>query len=277
MTGKSKLTAALFLAAFCPTGVAAPVTIRDPGTFVVDQAGIVGSYRAALENLLRELEQKSGAQVKLLTVPNLQGEDVFTFTQRHAETWKLGQKGKDNGALIVVVPKSSGQKGELRVQTGYGLEGALPDSFIGETSRRVVDQYMRRGQVAEGVAVLTQEVANKVAKESNITLGSGPTVPVQRTRRDHSPPAGLVCGGILPLIIFILIMRAIVGRRRSGRRWGGGVWDALVIADMVGRMAGGGRRGGWGGSSGFGGGFGGSGGSFGGGGRLGGGGGGASW
>ena len=254
---------------------AAQVTIPDPGTFVVDQAGLVGGHRSSLENLLRELEQKTGAQVKLLTVPHLQGEDVFTFTQRHAEIWKLGQKGKDNGALIVVVPKSQGQKGELRVQTGYGLEPMLPDSFIGELTRSVVEQYMRRGQVAEGVAALTVAVANKVAQASNITLGGAASLPMPRSRKTRSPPSGLVCGGVLPLIILILIMRGMFGRRQNRRRWGGGVWDALILGQMLGGL--GGRRGGWGGSRGFGSGFGGFGGSFGGGGRFGGGGGGASW
>lgn len=277
MAGKRGLWPGFILVSLLAGMARAQVTIPDPGTFVVDQAGIVGGHRGSLESALRELEQKTGAQLKLLTVRSLQDEDVFTFAQRHAEAWKLGKKGKDNGALIVVVPKSPGQKGELRVQTGYGLEAALPDSFIGELSRSVVERYMRPGRVADGVAALTMGVANKVAQSANITLGGGASLPVPHSQRQPARPTGLVCGGILPLIIFILILRYMFGRRRYRRRWAGGAWDWLVIADMLGRMGGGGRRGGWGGSSGFGRGFGGSGGSFGGGGRFGGGGGGASW
>ena len=103
--------AAPCLAAFCVVAFAAvaraEVTVPDPGTFVVDRAGIVdGRVEAQIESWLRELAQKTTAQVKVLTVSNLDGEDVFEFAQRHAELWKLGRKGRDNGALIVVVPKS---------------------------------------------------------------------------------------------------------------------------------------------------------------------------
>ena len=134
---------------------------------------------------------------------------------------------------------------------------------------------MKQGQVAEGVAALTSAVANRIAQASNVSLGAVPSLPVQRARRPQIPPKGLLCGGVLPLIVFILIMRSMFGRRRNRRRWGGGVWEALILGQMLGGL--GGRRGGWGGSRGFGGGFGGFGGSFGGGGRFGGGGGGASW
>lgn len=276
MTGKARVAAFLLWGGFAVCGASGQVTIPDPGTYVVDQAGITGAYRGTLETLLRELEEKTTAQVKLLTVKSLQGEDAFAFAQRHAEAWKLGKPGKDNGVLIVVVPKSAGQRGELRVQVGYGLEPILPDSYNGELTRGVVTQYMQKGQVAEGIAALTSAVANRVALASNITLGGGASLPGRISQKQPSPPAGLVCGGIVPLIILILIMRAIFGRRRYGRHWGGGVWEAMILGQMLGGV-GRGRRSGWGGSRGFGGGFGGFGGSFGGGGRFGGGGGGASW
>jgi uncharacterized protein len=113
------------------------VTVRDPGTFVVEQR---------LEGWLRELEQKTTAQVKVLTVDSLDGEDVFAFAQRHAELWKLGRKGKDNGVLLVVVPKKAGQQGEIRIHTGYGEEGTVPDSWCGSLARATRDRYLKRNQ-----------------------------------------------------------------------------------------------------------------------------------
>ncbi|HUU85199.1 MAG TPA: TPM domain-containing protein, partial [Phycisphaerae bacterium] len=114
----------------------AEVTIPDPGTFVVDRANVIDAqYENALEGWLRELEQKTTAQVKVLTVATTDGEDWFGFVQRHAELWKLGQADPENGALIALKPKSAVESGEIRVHSGRGLEGPLPDSWCGSASR----------------------------------------------------------------------------------------------------------------------------------------------
>ena len=119
------------------------VFVPDPGTYVVDSAGIIdpGTERQ-LEGWLRELEQKTTAQVKVLTVDSTQGEPFFSFVHRHAEAWKLGRKGQDNGALIALALKER----KVRIHTGYGLEGALPDSWAGSASRAVASQFFRQAQ-----------------------------------------------------------------------------------------------------------------------------------
>ena len=115
----------LLTSLLCSTTVYGEILISDPGTYVVDTAGVIQtSDRRQLEGWLRELEQKTTAQVKVLTVQTTEGEDIFSFVQRHAEAWKLGQKGKDNGALIALAL----QERRVRIHTGYGLEGVLPDS-----------------------------------------------------------------------------------------------------------------------------------------------------
>ncbi|MCH7885569.1 MAG: TPM domain-containing protein [Planctomycetes bacterium] len=130
-----------------PKALRAEVTIRDPGSYVVDRAGIIDDrVERQLEGWLRELEQKTTAQVKVLTVSSTDGEDVFGFVQRHAELWKLGRKGKDNGVLIVVVPKSPGQKGIVRIQPGYGFEATMPDSWCGSLARGIRDQYLKKNR-----------------------------------------------------------------------------------------------------------------------------------
>ena len=92
----------LLLALFPSLGTG-EITIPDPGSYVVDQAGVIeGPVKTQLEGWLRELEQKTTAQVKVLTVASTEGEDFFTFVHRHAEQWKLGKKGQDNGALIAL-------------------------------------------------------------------------------------------------------------------------------------------------------------------------------
>ena len=175
MRGRSQLFSTLFVALLVlwavPRALRAEITIRDPGTFVVDTAGIIDdNVQGRLEGWLRELEQKTTAQVKVLTVETTDGEDFFGFVQRHAESWKLGQKGKDNGALIGLAVKER----RVRIHTGYGLEGVLPDSWAGSISRAVAGQYFRKGQYAEGLSRLTIAVANKVADAENVKLSGIP-------------------------------------------------------------------------------------------------------
>ena len=249
----------------------ANVTVRDPGTFVVDRAGIIDDrVERQLEGWLRELEQKTTAQVKVLTVPTTDGEDFFTFVQRHAELWKLGRAGRDNGALIAVAVKEH----QVRIQTGYGIEPILPDSWCGTVSRKVFAAHFKRGAYSEGIFQGTVAVANKVADAANVTLTG---IPDFRFAASRGAPVPAVCGvGLVPFIVFIILISSMRRGRYYGR-WGGGrLMEGLFWGAMINNMMGG-RRSSWGGG-GFGGGSGGGfGGSFGGGGRFGGGGGGASW
>ena len=177
--------APLALVLWCAATAAAEVTIRDPGTFVVDQAGVMTSAdRAKVEGWLRELEQKTGAQVKILTAASTDGEDAFQFGHRHAELWKLGRKGKDNGALIVLIPKSSHQRGHIFVHTGYGLESIMPDSWCGSLSRSIRDRYFRAGRYSAGLTQMAGSIANRVAKAAGVTLSGVPVVRYQPRHGD---------------------------------------------------------------------------------------------
>src|SRR5579871_3367699 len=85
------------------TSAKSETTIADTGEFVIDRAAVLDfETKRKLEGWLKELQQKTTAQVKVLTVRNTAGEDFFSFVQRHAEQWKLGQKGKNNGVLVVL-------------------------------------------------------------------------------------------------------------------------------------------------------------------------------
>ena len=97
-----------------------------PDNPVVDLAGIIdAAVETKLNQYLRELEQKTTAQMAILTIKSLEGQSIeeFSITVAH-DKWKLGQKGKDNGVLLVVAL----QDRKYRIEIGYGLEGVLPDS-----------------------------------------------------------------------------------------------------------------------------------------------------
>ncbi|MBI1824750.1 MAG: TPM domain-containing protein [Planctomycetes bacterium] len=251
--------------------VLAAVTIPDPGTFVVDRANVIDAgTRAKLESWLRELEQKTGAQVKVLTVQSTEDEPIFNFSMRHAELWKLGKKGKDNGALLVVAI----QDRKYRLQVGYGLEPTLTDSWTGSLQREMLVPAFRQGDYTGGLYKTVVTIANKVAEDANVTLTGMPKMHLQQ-----QGPAGGIGAGFLVLLIVLMVLLSISRRRGYYGGWGGGgFWSGMFWGSVLRDMSRG-SRGGWGSgsSSGWGGSGGGFGGSFGGGGGFGGGGSGGGW
>jgi uncharacterized protein len=249
---------------------AGPLTIQDPGTYVVDTAHVLkDDARQSLENLLAELDRATTAQVKVLTVPNLAGEDIFSFAQRQFQLWKLGRKDKNNGALIVLEVADR----KVRIHTGYGLEGALPDSWIGSLSREIAADYFKQGKLSEGLYRLTVAVVNQIADDAGVKIAGAPNVRHVAPRDSRS---GMVAIAIIVMVIWFAFV--VLRSRRGGKRRGPTNW--WMGPGGFGGFGGfGGSSGGFGGGS-FGGSFGGGsfgGGSFGGGGSSGGGGGGASW
>jgi uncharacterized protein len=242
------------LLVFIPT-VPAPALDVPPLTGrVVDQAGLLSRRaKAAIEQALAKLEETDSTQVAVLTIPTLGGESLEDYSLRVAhDVWHLGQKGEDNGVLILVVRDDH----KVRIEVGYGLEGGLTDLVAGRIVDDVMIPHFRDGDWDGGLLAGTQAVIQAVRGEYHAP-------PASRKRRVHRPIDGLF--GFL-LLLFI------VGRLFGGRRrFGYGVPFGLggLGGYYLGRRGFGGRHGGFGGG-GFGGGFGGGGGGFGGGGASGG-------
>lgn len=250
------------------------IRIRDNGEFVQDRAGVLSdTSERTITNYCRELIQKTGAQLKVLSVRTTGDEDDFTFAQRTAEDWALGTAEADNGVLVVLAVEDR----KVRIQTGEGVEAILPDSWCGTLSRQIAGQYFKRGDYSGGTTEMAVRIAQRIAAAKNVTLQGVPNPPPMAA----PAPRGQV--GVVPILIFLLIAFALArlsqrggppggrggrGGRRGYRGRGGGWWMVPTTTWSSG-------RGGFGG--GFGGGGGGFGGSFGGGGGFSGGGGGASW
>ncbi|HXV10598.1 MAG TPA: YgcG family protein [Burkholderiales bacterium] len=116
---------------------------------VVDNAEILNAEtRRRLAEVLRQHEQKTGNQIAVLTVPTIRGEGVEEYAVRVFEQWKLGQKGKDNGVLVLVVP----QDRRMRIEVGYGLEGTVTDAHASRIIRNVMTPRFRDGDFNGGVA-----------------------------------------------------------------------------------------------------------------------------
>src|SRR3989442_4084119 len=126
---------------------------------IVDTAHLLPVDLAS--SLLAELathEARTGNQVALLTLPSLEGEPLEEFSHRVATTWKLGQKGTDNGVLVLVVP---GER-KVRIEVGYGLEGTLTDA---KSSRIIREEEVPRftdGSFPEGIAAGVRAVLGTI-------------------------------------------------------------------------------------------------------------------
>lgn len=116
---------------------------------IVDLAHLLPpDLAASLSQELAEHERRTSNQIALLTLPSLEGESLEEFSHRVATTWRLGQKGMDNGVLLLVVPGDR----RLRIEVGYGLEGVLTDAKSSRIIRNVIVPYFRKGDFPGGIA-----------------------------------------------------------------------------------------------------------------------------
>ncbi len=242
-----------------------------------------------LENSLGHFETEQSTQIVVLTIPSLEGDSLENFSLKVAEAWQIGQKGKDNGLLLLIARDDR----KMRIEVGYGLEGSLTDLVSGRIIRDVITPQFRKGDFDQGVingtAAMMAAVKGEFVAEQVRTSGEG----------SKSDPGGL----IVPLLIGLFFVGRIFGRQKWLAASIGGVaapvfaffalgpqWliilllipigfiVGLLLAIMAGAAGSGHAGGPWissgggfgGSSGGFGGGFSGGGGGFGGGGASGG-------
>ena len=229
-----------------------------PSDYVTDLAGIIDpGVRQQLNGYLQELERKTSAQMLVLTVPSLNGQDIDDYSMSVVQKWKPGQKGKDNGVLLLVSLKDR----RYRFEVGYGLEGALPDSFVGTLGREYLVPNFKKGDYSAGISMAVQAVAFQIAQDAGVRITGLSNAPAPMDtagqQQGQASPFNLIVAGIFFVIVFLLFIRH----------------PGLFLFFLLGAGGGGGFGGfGGGGGGGFGGGSfgGGGGGGFGGGGASGG-------
>ncbi|MCF6157553.1 MAG: YgcG family protein [wastewater metagenome] len=227
-----------------------------PQKYVEDKAQIIDEeVERTLNGYLQELEQKTGAQMIVLTVLNTGGIPIEMYAIELAEKWKLGQEGKDNGALVVIAKEDRA----YRIEVGYGLEGILPDSFCGTVGRTYFVPHFRKGQYSKGIFQGVAIMVHEIAKESNIKITGMPNM--RNLRKKASGRQNPLFSLLLLFIILPVLINFFFGRFRGRRYWYGGGPPIIF-----GGPRGFGGSGGFGGFGSFGGG---GGGSFGGGGASG--------
>jgi uncharacterized protein len=245
---------------------------------VTDLTGtLTAQQQSALESRLAAFEQQKGSQLAILIVPTTQPEDIAQYSIRVVEKWKLGRKGVDDGALLLVAKDDHA----LRIEVGYGLEGVLPDAIAKRIIAETIAPHFKQGDFYGGLSAGVDGILGVI---------QGEPLPAPENGRSHRANSSNALDQYFPLIFFVAIaagavLRAVLGSFAGGLATGGlvgfivwmlgaGLVFALVLAVMAFFMTLGGGRGFYGGmgSGGFGsggGGFSGGGGGFGGGGASG--------
>ena len=233
-----------------------------PQRLVNDFAGLLGSEEINhLERKLVAFNDSTSTQIAIVIVKDLNGYDKADYAQRLAEKWGVGQKGKNNGILILVKTKTSDSKGEVFITQGYGLEGVIPDITCSAIIENDILPAFRNSSYFEGL--------NK-ATNTLISLARGEFSAADYGQKGKRSQGKGIPVGFIIIVIFIII--AMVSRKSGGsnnKHIGSGGLPFWLLLGMMnsGRSSSSGSWGGFSGGSSGGGGFGGfGGGSFGGGG-----------
>ena len=195
-----------FFAAAAASLNAVPVPAFDGP--VNDSAQIMtADERQSLSSYLEGLNAQTGIQMAVLTIPSLDGEPLESYSMRVAEAWKLGQKGQDNGAILLVAVSEH----KIRIEVGYGLEEKLTDARCGLIIRHVITPYFRTGDYGQGIEAGIQNMAGIVTGNADIVSKT-----VSEPEQEDS---GLPLPAIVFFIIYIMLFTGVLGSRFPFFAW----------------------------------------------------------
>jgi uncharacterized protein len=234
--------------AFCLRTFADEAMPPAPAQYFNDYARVVSSATATqLNQTLEDFERQSSEQILVAIFPTMQSDSsIEDYTVRVARAWKVGQKDKNNGAVLFVFV----QDHKMFLQVGYGLEGVLPDALC----KRIVDEQISpRFKAGDFDGGLTAGVQSILAATKGEYKGTGATVADSRTSHGSSSPF-LGFGFIVLIIIFIIFSRGsgmflpwlLLSSSGSSRGWGGGGFSSGGgFSGGGGSFGGGGAGGSW--------------------------------
>ncbi|PJK08415.1 dehydrogenase [Lysobacteraceae bacterium NML95-0200] len=215
-----------------------PAIIPALDSPVVDTTATLDSQtRAQLEQQAVQLRASKGSQLQILMVPSTAPEDIAQYSQRVFDAWKLGRDGVDDGVLLVVAKDDR----RVRIQTGYGLEGAIPDAI----ASRVIQEYMvprfRQNDYAGGIVDASAQLVRLIEGESLPEPVAAHKVRSERRRLfDGGPGVMIVSLAISPILSVLLLLCLGLGKKpllldvdKKSRRWfilfNGGIAGGLTL------------------------------------------------
>lgn len=215
--GKIFLAGILFL---CCVSSASALEVPALKGRVNDYGDILSSStERQLDAVLEELERTDSTQIVVLTIKSLKGASIEDFSIRVAEKWKIGQEGKDNGAILLV----SKNDRKIRIEVGYGLEGTLTDLTSGRIIRNVIVPYFKSGDFDAGVSNGVHSMIQAVRGEFK-----GAAKPARSERRRSSG------AGLFPVLIILFIVNMLGRVKRPLGAVSGGILFPIIALMLFG-------------------------------------------
>ena len=203
---RKKLAVAFFLFFVILPRPGFAADMPKPVGWVNDFAGVISQeYRDKLTNLIQELEQKTSAEIAVVTVESIAPYDETQYARLIFDDWKIGKKSKDNGVLVLLAIKER----RWRIETGYGIEGTLPDGLCGEIGRSYMAPYFKEGKYGEGLYYGVVAIAKKISEEANVSVGDLEKIQLKNRSKELPPVAGIVF--LVFIFLWNLSLPAVLG------------------------------------------------------------------
>lgn len=210
------------------------------------------AYENRISAVSTELQQKTGAAIVVVTIKSLQGGDIDDFTNRLFERWGIGEKGKDNGLLLLAAMEDQ----LLRIEVGYGLEGVVPDSFAGRVRRNVINPSFKKKEYGKGFLNGVSVLAQRTAGKEDVELTGTPQGSQRVARKLDKDEEGGIISKIFNLILIVafiafairhpFLAMLLLSGGRGGRGGFGGGFGGGGFGGFGGGISGGaGSSGGW--------------------------------
>ena len=206
-----------------------------PQGYVSDFSKVLdAASRSQLEQYCARVEQLTGAQMALVTIPTLEGEPIEDVANSLFRKWGIGKKGQDNGILLLLVTNDR----RMRLEVGYGLEPIIPDGFAGDVLREM-RPALRSSQYGEAMLAAAQVIGSRIAGAKGVNIDQ----PLRRRirQRENTNPFPLVVG-----VLFLFFLLSLAARGRGA----GGCLTGFLLGNLFGGGFGGGGGGFGGGDSG---------------------------
>src|SRR5690606_27755074 len=185
-------------------------------TRVTDQIGMLArQQRQGLESVLQEYETRTGSQIAILLMSSTAPETIEQYGIRLAESWKIGRKGVDDGVILIVARDNPSGLRRLRIETGYGVEGALTDAQAGRILNDIIAPHFRQNDFYGGLAAAVSAITSVMENEEL-------PPPVQRrAAQEEGGGSWVFFLFLLFVIISNIAARSLSSRHRMNRGgWG---------------------------------------------------------
>ncbi len=217
----------LFANVLCPAVRVMALEVPAYQGYVNDYANIISpAMESKLNNALRSFDLSDSTQVAILTIPTLDGDDLADFSIRTAAKWKIGQKNKDNGVLLLVAQKER----KIRIEVGRGLEPVLTDLLSGRIVDNIISPYFKQGRFDDGFAAGAGAIIKATRGEFKgdaIAYGRGASHFGRQRRAEPSP--------LFKFLFFGLALTAFLGSnsRKLGLLAGGVLFPLAFIFGLL--------------------------------------------